>query len=102
MAVLPTDRASGDVIESADIDAIATQVNTNTTDIATLDSGKLELDGSNLTSDAIAALITALGLSRIIIQTPGIDTLGLFIQTDDPDDTTADSTDAALWAQPDS
>lgn len=93
---LPTDRNPGDPIQSADIDAIAEQVNTNETDIA----DRVTLDGSNFT-DGGAALLAALALSAVAkCLTPGVE-LGFWVQAADPVTTDPGTVaDGQLWIAP--
>ena len=92
---LENDWAAGQVLTAAFFDSLVSQVNTNTDDIA----NRVELDGSNFTDDG-AALLAALAVSKVKVQTAGILTVGLFFGATTPDDTVADSTDTALWFIP--
>jgi hypothetical protein len=82
---LSTSHASGDTILASDIDAIATQVNSNTDALTT----KLEVDGSNFT-DGGAALAAAMGVAgAVVVASSGV-TTRLWVQTADPGSAAAD------------
>lgn len=104
MATLPTNRVSGDVIASADIDAIATQVNANTDAIATntTDIAGNLVAANNLSDVASATTAVAnLGLADAIVAMPSGANCRIWVQSGDPLVTNPGvPNDGDLWASP--